>query len=60
MPAAALQERLAEVVKGAAAEPADNMLEIICGDLIEERGIGNLADPKIQAELDPHLGASSF
>jgi putative DNA primase/helicase len=55
MPAAALQERLAEVVKGAAAEPADNMLEIICGDLIEERGIGNLADPKVQAELDPHL-----
>jgi hypothetical protein len=55
MPAAALQERLAKVVQGATTEPADDMLEIISGDLIEEQGVGNLADPKVQAELDPHL-----
>jgi KaiC/GvpD/RAD55 family RecA-like ATPase len=55
MPAAALQERLAKVVQGATTEPADDMLTIISGDLIEEGGVGNLADPKIQAELEPHL-----
>jgi hypothetical protein len=55
MPAAALQERLAKVVQGATAEPADDMLTIISGDLIEEGGVGNLADPKVQAELEPHL-----
>jgi putative DNA primase/helicase len=55
MPAAALQERLAKIVKGATAEPADDMLQIISGDLIEEQGVGNLADPAVQAELDPHL-----
>jgi KaiC/GvpD/RAD55 family RecA-like ATPase len=55
MPAAALQERLAKVVQGATVEPAENMLTIISGDLIEEGGVGNLADPKVQAELEPHL-----
>jgi 5S rRNA maturation endonuclease (ribonuclease M5)/KaiC/GvpD/RAD55 family RecA-like ATPase len=55
MPAAALQERLAKVVQGATAEPADDMLTIISGDLMEEGGVGNLADPKVQAELEPHL-----
>jgi putative DNA primase/helicase len=55
MPAAALQERLAEIVKGASVEPDDGMLQILCGDLLEERGIGNLADPAVQAELDPLL-----
>ena len=55
MPAAALQERLAKVVQGATAEPSDDMLTIISGDLIEEGGVGNLADPKVQAELEPHL-----
>jgi putative DNA primase/helicase len=55
MPAAALQERLAKIVQGATAEPADDMLTIISGDLIEEGGVGNLADPKVQAEIEPHL-----
>jgi putative DNA primase/helicase len=55
MPAAALQERLAEIVRGAAVEPSDGMFKILCGDLLEERGIGNLADPAVQAELDPLL-----
>ena len=55
MPAATLQERLAKVVEGAAAEPSDDMLTIISGDLIEEGGVGNLADPKVQAEIEPHL-----
>jgi putative DNA primase/helicase len=55
MPAAALQERLAQIVKSEETEPDDKMLEILCGDLLEERGIGNLADPKVQTELDPLL-----
>jgi putative DNA primase/helicase len=55
MPAAALQERLANLVKNASAQPAGDELMIISGDLIEEQGVGNLADPKVQAELDPHL-----
>ena len=37
----------------------DDMFQIIAGDL-EEFGIGNLADPKIQRELDPRLGEIDF
>lgn len=58
MPAAALQERLASVVVGATESGAglkDDMLRVLAGDLIEEVGIGNLASPDVQTELDPHL-----
>jgi putative DNA primase/helicase len=56
MPAAALQERLASVVAGViSAEATPEALQIIPGDLIEEGGIGNLASPATQAELDRWL-----
>jgi putative DNA primase/helicase len=56
MPAAALQERLANIVAGVAeAEANPDALKILAGDLIEEGGIGHLSDPKVQAELDPWL-----
>ena len=51
MPAAALQERLIPI----AAETRPEGLKILAGDLIEEGGIGNLASPEVQAELDPWL-----
>jgi putative DNA primase/helicase len=54
MPAAALQERLEGIVTAENFEPDKGMFRIIAGDL-EEFGIGNLADPKIQRELDPRL-----
>jgi putative DNA primase/helicase len=59
MPAAALQERLNGIVGAANIEPANDMFQIIAGNL-EEFGIGNLADPKIQRELDPRLGEIDF
>jgi putative DNA primase/helicase len=55
MPAATLQERLANIVKGTTAEAAPDMLRILAGDLIEEGGIGNLAGTAVQAELEPSL-----
>ena len=56
MPAADLQTRLASMVAGmTGTAPTDGMLNILCGDLIEEGGIGNLAAPQVQAELDPLL-----
>jgi putative DNA primase/helicase len=57
MPARALQERLAQIVAGAAGAEIDpDMLKVLAGDLIEEGGIGNLASPEVQAELEAHLG----
>jgi hypothetical protein len=55
MPAAALQERLASIVSGTEVEAAPDMLKILAGDLIEEGGVGNVASPEVQAELDPWL-----
>ena len=55
MPAAALQERLANIVAGVDIEPDPDGLRILAGDLIEEGGIGNLASTEVQAELDPWL-----
>jgi putative DNA primase/helicase len=52
MPAAALQERLSWYAVGTNADPGDN-LKILCGDLIELGGVGNVGDPKVQAELEP-------
>jgi putative DNA primase/helicase len=56
MPAAALQERLASIVAGSSDvsfDPAN--IKILAGDLIEAGGIGNLASPDVQAELDQWL-----
>jgi putative DNA primase/helicase len=55
MPAAALQERLASIVNSTEVEAAPDMLKILAGDLIEEGGVGNVASPEVQAELDPWL-----
>ena len=55
MPASALQERLANIVAGTVTEADPDGLKILAGDLIEEGGIGNLASPEIQVELDPWL-----
>jgi putative DNA primase/helicase len=56
MPAAALQERLAGIVAGNPQAVVDSdCIKILAGDLIEEGGIGNLASPEVQAELEPWL-----
>jgi putative DNA primase/helicase len=55
MPAAALRDRLADIVASAQQEAALDAMRVIAGDLIEEGGIGNLADPAVQAELDKYL-----
>jgi putative DNA primase/helicase len=54
MPAAALQERLSWHAVATNVDPGDN-LEILCGDLIEIGGVGNVGDAKVQAELEPYL-----
>jgi len=54
MPAAALRERFRQIMAGAAVKPAAGMLNVLTADLIEF-GIGNLASPKLQSELDPWL-----
>lgn len=53
MAAADLRDRLRSIV-GANARPDPGMFQIIAGDLVED-GIGNLASPKVQADLDPWL-----
>jgi putative DNA primase/helicase len=56
MPAAALQERLASIVAGSPTVIFDPLnIKIIAGDLVEGAGIGNLASPEVQAELDQWL-----
>jgi putative DNA primase/helicase len=55
MPAIALRERFEQIVSATTNEPEPGFLKIISGDLIEDGGVGNLADPKVQTELDPHL-----
>jgi hypothetical protein len=54
MPAAALRERFTQLMSSATFKPEPNMLSILTADLID-LGIGNLASPKVQAELDPWL-----
>jgi putative DNA primase/helicase len=54
MPASELQKRLSEILWGAAARPEPGMLNLLPADLVEG-GIGNLADLKVQAALDPWL-----
>jgi putative DNA primase/helicase len=55
MPAAALQERFANIVAGGLWNPKADALQIIPGDLLEEGGIGNLASRKLQDELEQWL-----
>jgi AAA domain/Homeodomain-like domain len=56
MPAAALQERWARIVASAPDVQLDpGNIQILAGDLIEEGGIGNLASPDVQAEIDRWL-----
>jgi hypothetical protein len=56
MPAAALQERFASIVASAPeAELDPQNIKILAGDLVEAGGIGNLASPDVQAEIDRWL-----
>jgi hypothetical protein len=56
MPAAALQERLASIVTSAPEVELDpRNIQILAGDLIEARGIGNLASTEVQVEIDRWL-----
>lgn len=56
MPAAALQERLASIVASAPATELDPQnVKILAGDLVEAGGIGNLASPDVQIEIDRWL-----
>ena len=54
MPAVALRERFRQTTAGSGVEPEPGMLRILTADLIE-LGIGNVASPKVQAELEPLL-----
>ncbi len=61
MPAAALQERLASIIAGSPnADLKSENIMILAGDLIEAGGIGNLAAPEVQSELDPWLEGIEF
>jgi AAA domain len=51
MPADALRERFAQVMAGSEVKPELGMLNILPADLIE-MGIGNLASPKLQEEME--------
>jgi putative DNA primase/helicase len=56
MPAAALQERLASIVASASDIDLDpSNLKILAADLIDTGGVGNLASPDAQNELDQWL-----
>lgn len=54
MAAADLRERFKRIIDSSDVKPEPGMLEILTADLIEF-GIGNLASPDVQAELDPWL-----
>ena len=55
MPAAALQERLASMIASAGIDFDPGNLKILAADLIEDGGIGNLASPDTQHDLDQWL-----
>lgn len=55
MPAAALQDLLGATLESAATKPAPELFQVLAADLIEDQGIGNLADPKVQAEINQLL-----
>jgi hypothetical protein len=54
MPAVALRERFDQIMRGSSTKPEPSMLNILSADLTN-LGIGNLASPEVQAELDLHL-----
>jgi putative DNA primase/helicase len=54
LPAVELRERFSQVMAGASVQPEHGFLNILTADLIES-GIGNLASPKVQFELEPWL-----
>ena len=54
MAAGELRQRFAQEMQATGVKPAPGMLNILTADLIEF-GIGNLASPKVQAELEPWL-----
>lgn len=54
LPAVELRERFVQVMAGSIVKPETGMLNILTADQIEA-GIGNLADRKVQAELEPWL-----
>lgn len=54
MPAVALRERFLQLMGSATVKPEPNTLNILTADLID-LGIGNVAAPNVQAELDPLL-----
>ena len=51
MPAIALRERFDQIMRGASVLPEPSLLNILSADLID-LGIGNLASPEIQSELN--------
>ena len=59
MPATDLRERFERIMAGSTVKPAKGMLNVLTADLID-LGIGNLASPKVQAELDPWLEGVSY
>jgi putative DNA primase/helicase len=54
MAAVELRQRFAQEMESTKIKPGPEMLNILTADLIEF-GIGNLASPKVQEELDPWL-----
>lgn len=54
MAAVELRQRFAQEMQGTGIKPEPGMLNILTADLID-LGIGNLAAPKVQAELEPWL-----
>ena len=55
MPATSLRDRLLSIVAAAKKEAEPDAMRVIAGDLIDEGGVGNLADPAVQGELDKYL-----
>jgi putative DNA primase/helicase len=55
MPSSALQERLMALIASALDTELDPENLILCADLIEVGGIGNLASPNVQDELEQWL-----
>jgi putative DNA primase/helicase len=59
MAAVDLRERFTQIIDATGNKPARGMLNILSADLID-LGIGNLASPKVQQELDPWLDGIEF
>ena len=55
MPATSLRDRLLSIVATAKKEAEPDAMCVIAGDLVDEGGVGNLADPAVQGELDKYL-----